>query len=266
MDDSRIQMADEQVSPAARIQLIAIPGIPLIQAGDDLAAVLLDRLRAADLRLQDGDVVVVTSKIVSKAEGRLVRLSDIVPSAQAVEVAAACEKDPRLVEVILRESNRVLRTRPGLIIVEDRRGFVCANAGVDHSNVAGEDWVLLLPEDPDASAAGLRGRLEAATGARIGVIIADSHGRAFRMGTVGVAIGASGVAGLLDLRGRPDLFGYRLQVTQVGLADEIAAAASLLMGQANEGRPAVLVRGLPYPLREGNARELIRPRELDLFR
>ncbi len=250
----------------ASLQLMAIPGIPLIQAGDDLAAIVLERLMAADLHLQDGDVLVVASKIVSKAEGRLVRLSDVLPSPQAVEVAAACEKDPRLIEVILRESRRVLRTRPGLIIVEHKRGFVCANAGVDHSNVAGEDWVLLLPEDPDASAAELRGRLEAATGARIGVIIADSHGRAFRMGTVGVAIGASGVAGLLDLRGRPDLFGYRLQVTQVGLADEIAAAASLLMGQANEGRPVVLVRGLPYPLREGNAQELIRPRELDLFR
>ncbi|MER3459479.1 MAG: coenzyme F420-0:L-glutamate ligase, partial [Chloroflexota bacterium] len=175
-------MADEEVP---RIQLIAIPGIPLIQAGDDLAAILLDCLTTADLRLQDGDVLVVTSKIVSKAEGRLVRLSEVVPSPQAVEVAAACEKDQRLVEVILRESNRVLRTRAGLIIVEDRRGFVCANAGVDHSNVVGEDRVLLLPEDPDASAAALRGRLEAATGARIGVIIADSHGRAFRMGTVG---------------------------------------------------------------------------------
>jgi len=248
------------------IQIIAIPGIPLIQAGDDLAAILLDRLAAADLRLQDGDVLVVTSKIVSKAEGRAMRLHDVVPSPQATELATVCQKDPRLIEVILRESKRVLRTRPGLIIVEDRRGFVCANAGVDHSNVAGEDWVLCLPEDPDRSALMLRRQLEAVTGARIGVIIADSHGRAFRMGTVGVAVGAAGVAGLLDLRGRPDLFGYRLQVTQVGLADEIAAAASLLMGQADEARPAVLVRGVPYPLREGNAQELVRPRELDLFR
>jgi len=201
------------------IQIIAIPGIPLIQAGDDLAAILLDRLAAADLRLQDGDVLVVTSKIVSKAEGRAMRLHDVVPSPQATELATVCQKDPRLIEVILRESKRVLRTRPGLIIVEDRRGFVCANAGVDHSNVAGEDWVLCLPEDPDRSALMLRRQLEAVTGARIGVIIADSHGRAFRMGTVGVAVGAAGVAGLLDLRGRPDLFGYRLQVTQVGLAD-----------------------------------------------
>jgi coenzyme F420-0:L-glutamate ligase/coenzyme F420-1:gamma-L-glutamate ligase len=248
------------------IELVAVSGIPLIQAGDDLAAILLDRLAAADLRLQDGDVLVLASKIVSKAEGRTVRLTDVTPSARAVEVAAACEKDPRLIEVILGESNRVLRTRPGLIIVEDKRGFVCANAGVDHSNVAGEDWVLLLPEDPDRSAAELRQRLEAVSGARIGLIIADSHGRAFRMGTVGVAIGASGVAGLLDLRGRPDLFGYLLQVTQVGLADEIAAAASLLMGQADEARPAVLIRGVPYPLREGNAQELVRPREMDLFR
>lgn len=248
------------------IQIIAIPGIPLIRAGDDLAAMLLDRLIAADLRLQDGDVLVVTSKIVSKAEGRAVWLHDVVPSPQATELATVCQKDPRLIEVILRESKRVLRTRPGLIIVEDRRGFVCANAGVDHSNVAGEDWVLCLPEDPDRSALMLRRQLEAVTGARIGVIIADSHGRAFRMGTVGVAVGVAGVAGLLDLRGRPDLFGYRLQVTQVGLADEIAAAASLLMGQADEARPAVLVRGVPYPLREGNAQELVRPRELDLFR
>jgi coenzyme F420-0:L-glutamate ligase/coenzyme F420-1:gamma-L-glutamate ligase len=254
------------MSAATTLELIAIPGIPLIQAGDDLVAILLDRLSTAGLHLQDGDVLAVASKIVSKAEGRSIRLNDVTPSPRAVEVAAACEKDARLIEVILRESRRVLRTRPGLIIVEDRRGFVCANAGVDHSNVEGEERVLLLPDDPDASAASLRRRLEAAAGVSLGVIIVDSHGRAFRMGTVGTAIGASGVAGLLDLRGQPDLFGFHLQVTQVGLGDEIAAAASLLMGQADEARPAVLVRGVPYPLREGNAQELVRPPDLDLFR
>jgi coenzyme F420-0:L-glutamate ligase/coenzyme F420-1:gamma-L-glutamate ligase len=200
-----------------------------------------------------------------------VNLTQVTPSPKAVELAACTEKDPRLVEMILRESNQVLRWRPGSLIVEHHLGFVCASAGVDHSNVLGEDgepgeWVLLLPEDPDASAQALRQRLEACSRVSLGVLIIDSHGRAWRLGTVGTTIGLAGMPGLADLRGRPDLFGYRLQITQVGVADELAAAASLVMGQADEATPVVHVRGFPYPLREAKLNELLRPRDQDLFR
>jgi coenzyme F420-0:L-glutamate ligase/coenzyme F420-1:gamma-L-glutamate ligase len=223
------------------------------------------------MKLQGGDVIVLGQKIVSKAEGRLRNLAEVQPGEPAFLLAAETQKDPRLVELVLAESRRVLRTRPGLIIVEHRLGFVCANAGIDHSNVAGEDeggeaWVLLLPEDPDASARRLKSRFEAATGAHIAVLIIDSHGRAWRMGTVGVVIGAAGFPCLLDLRGQEDLFGYRLRVTEVGLGDEVAAAASMLMGQAAEGRPVIHMRGLTYPPQDGSLAELIRPAEEDLFR
>jgi len=251
--------------------LTPLAGIPRVRPGDDLPMLLLEALGRAEVRLEAGDILAVTQKIVSKAEGRLVHLPEVRPSPEARRLAEESQKDPRLVEVILRESRQVMRVRPGLIIVRHRLGFVCANAGVDHSNVLGEggppeDWVLRLPEDPDASARRIRERLEQAAGVPLGVVILDSHGRAWRMGTVGVAIGISGMPALLDLRGRPDLFGYRLQVTQVGIADELAAAVSVVTGQAAEGIPAVHVRGLPYPLREGSLGELIRPEEQDLFR
>lgn len=252
------------------LTLTPLPGIPLIQPGDDLAQLILEALKRADIELLNGDILVLAQKIVSKAEGRLVNLAEIQPSPRARELAQSTQKDPRLVEVILRESREVLRMRPGTIIVEHRLGFVCASAGVDHSNVQGldeaQDWVLLLPENPDASAQAIRARLEEASGARIGVLIIDSHGRAWRLGTVGVAIGLAGLPGLLDLRGCPDLFDFRLQITQVGVADELAAAASLVMGQAAEGTPVVHVRGFPYPLREASLGELLRPKEQDLFR
>jgi coenzyme F420-0:L-glutamate ligase/coenzyme F420-1:gamma-L-glutamate ligase len=241
-----------------------------VHPGDDLPGLLLEALGRTGIRLRSGDIVAVTQKVVSKAEGRLVDLGEIRPSPEALRLAQESRKDPRLVEVILRESRKVMRVRPGLIIVRHRLGFVCANAGVDHSNVRGEggrpeDWVLMLPEDPEASARRIRERLEQAGGEPIGVVILDSHGRAWRLGTVGVAVGVSGMPALLDLRGRPDLFGYRLQVTQVGIADEVAAAASVVTGQAAEGVPAVHVRGFPYPLREGALAELMRPEEQDLF-
>lgn len=250
------------------LTLTPLPGLPLVAPGDDLPEMILAGLAAAGLRLQDGDILVVAQKIVSKAEGRLVNLDQVTPSARAVALGAQTRKDPRLVEVILGESRSVLRMRPGTIIVEHRCGFISASAGVDHSNVTSEEgnWVLLLPEDPDASAQFLRRRLEQASGVRLGVAIIDSHGRAWREGTVGVAIGLAGMPGLVDLRGEPDLFGSRLQITQVGAADELAAAASLVMGQAAEGSPVVHVRGFPYPLREGSLKELLRPREQDLFR
>ncbi len=249
-----------------RMTLTALPGIPLVKPGDDLAGLILEAARRVDLAFEPGDLLVVAQKVVSKAEGRQVDLTRITPSVEAVELAARAEKDPRLVELILSEARQVLRIRPGVIIVEHRLGFVCANAGIDHSNVEGVDVVLMLPEDPEQSAHRLRLALEQATGVRLGLLIIDSHGRAWRMGTEGVAIGLSGIQALMDLRGWPDLFGDPLQVTQVGVADEVAAAASLLMGQAAEGRPVVHVRGMPYPLREGSIQDLLRPKEEDLFR
>lgn len=251
--------------------LSPIPGIPLIQPGDNLANILLSSLAAAGLTLRDGDILVLAQKIVSKAEGRLVNLNDVEPSPRAVEIGAEIAKDPRLVELMLRESTGILRTRPGTIIVEHKLGFICANAGIDHSNVQGpygnpDDWVLLLPENPDRSAGGIRASVEKAAGVRIGVMIIDSHGRAWRNGVVGVAIGLSGMPGVVDLRGHADMFGYQLRVTTVAAADELAASASLVMGQADERVPVVHVRGFPFSLREGNFTELLRPKDLDLFR
>ncbi len=249
------------------LTLTPLTGIPLIQEGDDLAKIVLQSLGNVQLELQDGDILVFTQKIVSKAEGRRINLAEVTPSPQAETLAAETEKDPRLVELLLNESKQVLRKRTGLIIVEHNLGFICANAGIDHSNVSGsDDWVLLLPEDPDASAHVLRQGLENSSGARLGVLIIDSHGRAWRNGTVGVTIGISGLPGVVDLRGTIDLFGYELQVTEVGAADELAAAASLMMGQVAEGTPVVHVCGFPYPLREADFNEILRPEEKDMFR
>ena len=251
--------------------------IPFIRRGDNLADILLTSLLESDISIQDHDILVIAQKIVSKAEGRSVNLNTISPSPRAQELAVQTNKDPRLVQLILQESNDVLRTRAGVIIVEHRLGFVCANAGIDQSNVnpplpegeglgVKEENVLLLPENPDGSAQTLYRQIQEKTGKQIGILIIDSHGRAWRNGTVGIAIGIAGLPALEDLRGKPDLFGYTLQVTQVGVADELAAAASLVMGQAAEGTPAVHVRGFPYPLRESSLKELIRPKEQDLFR
>jgi len=253
------------------LTLSSLPGFPVIHPGDDLVVNILQALGRSGIRLMEGDILVLAQKVVSKAEGRLVNLATVEPSGYAVELADRSEKDPRVVELVLRESKTILRIRPGTIIVEHRLGFVCANAGIDHSNVAGEgsgaeEWVLLLPENPDYSAQYLRNRLEAASGVHLGVLIIDSHGRAWRLGTVGVAIGIAGLPGVVDLRGKPDLFGYTLRITQVGAADELAAAASLIMGQAAEGTPVVHVRGFPYSLRDSTLDELLRPKDEDLFR
>jgi coenzyme F420-0:L-glutamate ligase / coenzyme F420-1:gamma-L-glutamate ligase len=251
------------------ITLAAVPGIPAIRAGDDLARILGDALEAAGLRPRRDDVLVVTHKVVSKAEGRSVALADVTPSPRARELAAVTGKDPRLVEVILSESREVLRVRPGLIITEHRLGMVIANAGVDQSNVPQDDHaarVLLLPKDPDASSAALSTALLERFGAALAIVVSDSVGRAWRNGVVGLALGAAGLPALLDLRGRRDLEGRALQVTQVGLADEIASAAELLMGEADEGRPAVLVRGLAWQGPAAPAAALIRERQADLFR
>ena len=251
------------------ITLTSVPGIPMVRPGDDLAALLIAACEQNALAPADGDILVVAQKIVSKAEGRYVDLAKVKPSPRAASLAIEVNKDPRLVEVILGESRRVVRQRPGVLIVEHRLGFIMANAGVDRSNIdpdVAADPVLLLPSDPDASAAGLHQRLTAQFRKRLGVIITDSWGRAWRRGTVGVALGVAGLPALIDMRGRPDLFGRELRVTQTGFADEIASAASLIMGQADEGRPMVLVRGLAWSGAPSPAAALIRAAEEDLFR
>lgn len=252
------------------LHLTALAGFPLVQPGDDLSGLILDSLEANRLPLADGDILILAQKIVSKSEGRRIDLAGVAPSERARALGTVCGKDPRFVEVVLGESREVLRARPGLLVVEHKLGFVCANAGVDRSNVgahSGEgEWVLLLPEDPDASCRRIRERLKKASGAEVGVIINDSHGRAWRNGIVGTAIGLAGLPALVDLRGRMDLFDYPLQITQVAAADELASAASLLMGQADEALPAVHARGFPYPLRDSSMAELIRPKDQDAFR
>jgi coenzyme F420-0:L-glutamate ligase / coenzyme F420-1:gamma-L-glutamate ligase len=250
------------------ISIFPLTGIPLIQPGDDLSRILGDAVERLDTHLQSDDVLVIAQKIVSKAEGRYVDLDQVTPSPVAIEVAQQCRKDPRLIEVILSESQEVVRMRPDLIITRHRLGFVSANAGVDRSNVApdGIERVLLLPIDPDRSAAHIRSAMRDRFGVDVGVIIADSHGRPHRMGTVGVAIGLSGLPGVEDWRGRKDLFGYTLQHTEVGVADQIAGAGTLLLGQAAEAIPAVIVRSVPFEKRDGTAGEINRPIDLDLFR
>jgi coenzyme F420-0:L-glutamate ligase/coenzyme F420-1:gamma-L-glutamate ligase len=250
--------------------LTPLTGLPIIKPGDDLADLIADVIKHAEMNLADGDILVIAQKIISKSEDRFVNLNDISPSERALELAQHVDKDARLIELVIEESKSILRYRSGTIIVEHRLGFVCANAGIDHSNVRkdndSDQWVLLLPENPDRSADGIRRSLEKWSNKRIGVMVIDSHGRAWRLGTVGVAIGLSGIPGIEDLRGDADMFGRTLRVTQVGVADELAAAASLMMGQAAEGTPVVHVRGFPYPLREGSLQELLRPEEEDLFR
>ena len=251
----------------AILQLLALPGIPLVETGADLAALIMAALERAGLELCDGDVLAISSKIVARAEGRSVMLSSVQPGAEALERAAVTGKDARMVELVLRESRSISRQAQEVLISEHRLGFISANAGIDHSNVGGdEDEVLLLPQDPDASAADLRARLGVLSGAAPGVVIMDSHGRPFRLGTVGVAIGVAGLPALLDLRGRTDLFGRELRISMQGYADMIASAAQLTGGEAAEGRPVILLRGLQYPPQDGRASDLLRPPDRDLYR
>jgi coenzyme F420-0:L-glutamate ligase/coenzyme F420-1:gamma-L-glutamate ligase len=254
---------------ASELRAIALAGIPRVKAGDDIATLIVDALRRSGLSLQSGDVLVIAQKIVSKAEGRLVALDSVTPSEQAKALAADVEKDSRLVELILQESTEVVRHRKNVLVVAHRNGYVLANAGIDASNAGegnGDSHVLLLPEDCNRSCRDIRRNLAERTGVEVAMIINDSLGRAWRNGTVGTALGAAGLPALLDLAGTPDLDGRKLRTTEIGIADEIAAAASLLMGQASEGTPVVLLRGLKLPARDGSAAELIRPREIDLFR
>ncbi|MDX1993495.1 MAG: coenzyme F420-0:L-glutamate ligase [bacterium] len=254
------------------LTLTALPGIPLVQPGDDLAQIVLDGLQRAGLHLEDGDVLVITSKIVSKAEGRVVELETVTPTERAVHLAQQTRKDPRIVELVLQESKAISRSAPGVLVVQHHLGFVSANAGIDQSNIEnGDTRVLLLPQDPDKSARLLQQRLIEATGTQIGIVISDSHGRPFRIGNVGVAIGVAGVPALVDLRGHKDLFGRELKISIQGYADMVASAANLLTGEADEGRPIVHVRGLQATYRtdnaeETNAAQLVRPPEQDLYR
>jgi coenzyme F420-0:L-glutamate ligase/coenzyme F420-1:gamma-L-glutamate ligase len=247
------------------VEIIPLQGLPLIEADDDLIELIASAFERNGVTPRGGDVLVVAQKIVSKAEGRLVELATVEPSAKAAELAAEVDKDPRLVELILSESVRVVRARRGVLIVEHRLGFVMANAGVDQSNV-GPQRALLLPRDPDRSAEALRRGLSARTRADIAVVINDSFGRAWRQGTAGVAIGAAGLPALVDLRGQPDLFGRKLEASIIGFADEIAAAASLVMGQADEALPAVLIRGLRWSAPPSAAASILRSPNEDLFR
>ncbi len=255
------------------LSIKALDHVPLIRTGDDLVAVIATGLEQNDLELQQGDILVLAQKIVSKAEGRFVDLGSVEPGSEALEVAATTDKDPRLVELILGESRSIVRQVPGILITEHMRGWIMANAGIDASNVSGEgddDLVLLLPARPDRTCSTIRDEIRARLGIEIGVIINDSFGRPWRVGTTGVALGAAGIPSLWDQRGETDLFGRELKVSQQAVADELAAAASLVQGQGAEGKPIVLVRGFPSipaaAAENALAARLIRPRTEDLFR
>jgi coenzyme F420-0:L-glutamate ligase/coenzyme F420-1:gamma-L-glutamate ligase len=261
--------ADSAHGAARELRLVGLPGLPLVASGDDLGAMTATAISRAGLELRADDVLVFAQKVISKAEGRRVDLSTVTPGAPARALALTVQKDPRLVELVLRESRRVVRAAKDVLIVEHRLGLVMANAGIDQSNVANPgdgEFALLLPEDPDASAERLRQRLQVLTGCAPAVVVSDSFGRPWRVGTVGVAIGCAGFPATLDLRGAADLFGRPLRITVVGLADEAASAASLLMGQAAEACPVVLVRGLKLRSPHQPATGLMRPAAQDLFR
>jgi coenzyme F420-0:L-glutamate ligase/coenzyme F420-1:gamma-L-glutamate ligase len=249
------------------VTLWPVPGLPLIESGDDLPALIADAFARCGVSLQTGDALVISSKIISKSEGRRVELSSVTPSDEALGYAVTTGKDPRLAELVLRESRSVSRTAKGVMVTTHRLGFTSANAGIDQSNLeGGDDAALLLPLNPDASAHLLRNRLRELTGATVGIVVSDTHGRPFRLGNVGVAIGVAGMPAVLDLRGNADLYGRTLKITQNGYADLVASAAHLVCGEGNEGLPVVLLRGLAYEPVDGKASEMVRPPELDLYR
>jgi coenzyme F420-0:L-glutamate ligase/coenzyme F420-1:gamma-L-glutamate ligase len=249
------------------VQVIAVEGLPLIRKGDNLAQLICSAAEKQHTPIQNGDVLVATHVAVSKAEGNIVNLDKVVPSKKANEIAKKTGKDPALVEVVLRESKDIVRMRDGVLITESRQGFICANSGVDRSNVEGERNVAPLPRDPDLSAKKIRQEMKKLTGCDVAVIVSDTHGRPFRMGEVNVAVGVSGLKPIRDRRGEKDLFGYVLRIKQTAIADELASAAELVIGQANEGIPVAIVRGYNYPKSDtAKATELIRSREKNLFK
>jgi coenzyme F420-0:L-glutamate ligase/coenzyme F420-1:gamma-L-glutamate ligase len=247
------------------ISIIPIPGIPHINPGDDLSQFILDAVDAADIGVQNGDVIVICQKVVSKAEGAVIDLKTVEPSPFSQQIAALWEKDPRMVEVVLRESSRIVRMKNGVIITETKHGWVCANSGVDASNSYGDDIVIVLPQDPDASARRIREAIKERRHVTVAVIITDTFGRPWRDGLVEFALGVAGLDPLLDLRGQSDLQGRELHHTVVAVADELAAAAGLVM-EKGAAIPAVLIRGYHYAAVESNSKKLIRPAEADLFR
>lgn len=253
-----------------RLTLSTIDGIPLVKPGDDVTSLLLEAISNSNDTLEDGDIIVIAQKIFSKAQDRYVSLPDVIPSLAAEKLALQVDKDPRIVELILSESKEVVRHRLGVLIVAHRLGFVMANAGIDASNVAdgdaGDERVLLLPIDPDGDCARVRDDIKSRAGVDVAVIMNDSVGRAWRSGTAGIAIGVAGMPAILDLRGDDDLFGRPLKVSIVGIADELAAAASILQGQAAEGAPAVVVRGYSVEGEHTTGQALIREKDEDLFR
>ncbi|MEM2107804.1 MAG: coenzyme F420-0:L-glutamate ligase [Candidatus Bathyarchaeia archaeon] len=249
------------------VKIIAVKNLPLVTKGDNIAELICSAARKQNTPIQDGDVIVITHVAVSKAEGNIVNLDEVVPSERAKEIAQKTGKEPALVEAILRETKEIVRLGPNSIITEIKNGMVCANAGVDRSNVEGERNMALLPKNPDASAEKIRQEIKRLTRCDVAVIISDTHGRPFRMGEVNVAIGVAGIRPLRDRRGEKDLFGYVLRVKRTAVADELASAAELVIGQANEGIPAAIIRGYKYqPAEDASATELVRPKEKDLFR
>ncbi|MEJ5328192.1 MAG: coenzyme F420-0:L-glutamate ligase [Candidatus Bathyarchaeia archaeon] len=249
------------------VKIIAVKNLPLITEGDNIAELIFNAAIAQNTPIRDRDIIVITHVAVSKAEGDIVNLDDVLPSERAIEIAQKTGKDPALVETILRETKEIVRLGPNSIITEIKNGMVCANAGVDKSNVEGERTVALLPKNPDATAQKIRQEIKRLTGFDVAVIISDTHGRPFRMGEVNVAVGVAGIKPLRDRRGEKDLFGYVLKVKRTAVADELASAAELVMGQADEGIPAAIIRGYKYqPVEDASATELVRPKEKDLFR
>lgn len=259
-------MADGK-SQMAQLILTTLPNIPLVRQGDNVGQLILNGVHEAQIDWQENDVIVIASKIISKSEGRIARLKDVKVSERASKLAAETDKDAREVELMLQESSDIVRARRGLIVTRHRLGFVSANAGIDHSNVqeGAEEFVLLLPLEPDASAETIRKQILQETGKHVAIVIADSHGRPHRLGTIGIAIGSAGLPALEDWRGRQDLFGYELKYTDIGLSDMLASAATLLFGQAREGTPLVHVRGARWLGKNGKAADLVRPHEMDLF-
>ncbi|MGQ9679443.1 MAG: coenzyme F420-0:L-glutamate ligase [Candidatus Bathyarchaeia archaeon] len=248
------------------VQIIGIEGLPIINPGDDLASLILEAAELQGTSIKEGDILVISHIVVSRAERRTVNLKEVKPSKFAENIAQYIGKDPRLVEVVLSDSRAIRRMALGVLITETRQGFVCANTGVDKSNVPGEDVVALLPEDPDSSARRIRDRIKERKGCDVAVIISDTHGRAHREGEVNVAIGSSGLSVIRDRRGEKDLFGYELRVKRTAIADELASAAELVVGQASEGIPVAIIRGYDYPRSDtSSAGELVRAKELDLF-
>lgn len=250
-----------------QVQLIGVSGIPLIKKNDDLGKIICRCVREQGASFMDGDIIVIEQKVVSKAENRVVSLSAVKPSEFAIEVARQAEKEPEMVELALREANAIIRMRNGILITRTHHGFICANSGVDKSNVSGKENVTLLPIDPDASARRIRTTVQRVTGKKVVVLISDTFGRPFREGHTNVCIGLSGLKPILDLRGKRDLFGYQLRVKQIAVADELSSAAELLAGNASEALPVVIIRGYSrYEASEkGRALELVRAEERDIF-